>query len=310
MNELKDILKSKILYTYAKSSVNEKNIVYGIDNNYIRCAMTSILSFKIHNPEANIVYHIISSGLTNNNTLKLKQLACEYNLNLIIYEINKKYFDLLPTKEFWSEAMYFRFIIPNLLNNVDKIFYFDADIICLKNIDYLFNLDLQNNIIAAIPDIKRTSKKKERIFKLNKNSYFNSGVLIIDRKKWNEYDILPKVINCIKQEPQKYVHPDQDALNVVLKNHVMYLSKIYNCINIYEIKNIRDIAILHFANHPKPWNQYWHLNAICNSFTKNLYKSFEEKTPCANMPLEKIKNKKMIIKVYIKYILYKLFGYV
>lgn len=41
-------------------------------------------------------------------------------------------------------------------------------------------------------------------------------MMVIDIKKWNKYDILAKVIKILKCNI-KFTHPDQDALNIVLK---------------------------------------------------------------------------------------------
>ena len=87
---------------------------------------------------------------------------------------------------------------------------------------------------------------------------------------------------------------------------MQYLNNCFNCIDINLIDE-KNIVIIHFANHPKPWNEMWKINIIYNNFTKNLYAYYEEKTLWKEIPSEKLKNRYILIKSYIKYILNKIF---
>jgi lipopolysaccharide biosynthesis glycosyltransferase len=305
MTNIEKYINKIIKYENDKNEKELINIAYGIDDNYVRCMLTSILSFKLNNINNNIIFHVITNGLNDENLLKIKSVSKKYKINIIIYILYDNIFNELPVKIHWSKAMYFRFILPEILNSIEKVFYFDADIICLKKAPKFFSIDLKENIVAAVLDVKRIALKKEKIFKLKENSYFNSGVLIINIKEWNKYKVLSKVIKCIKEDPKKYKHPDQDALNVVLQNKIKYIPKFYNCIDFYEIKDPNDIVLLHFANHPKPWNKYWFLNIIYNDFTKNIYSFYENKI-FSDKKREGYKTYSMLIKWIIKFLLFKL----
>ena len=129
-------------------------------------------------------------------------------------------------------------------------------------------------------------------------------MMVINIKKWNEFDVFNKVLNYLKDTCNKYKHPDQDVLNIVLNGNVKYLDTVYNCIDVYSVK-FQDIIILHLANHPKPWNKFWFLNVIYNKFTADLYNFYELKTPFKNMETETFKNHKDLLKWFMKYILFK-----
>ena len=303
MENLKTKIDNIIEYNYSNKEKNNINIAYGIDNNYVRCVATSIASLIINNVNRDFIFHILGYSISERNKTQLQILAKKYKTTIIIYELNEESFQELPTTDCWTMAMYFRFIIPEILSEEKQVVYLDADIICLKNADELFDVDLKEDIIGAVLDIDRVAKKKEKIFNLEENSYFNSGMLIINIKQWNRYNVLSKVIKILKCNFE-YMHPDQDALNLVLKDKVKYLRKIFNCIDIYNV-NKKDIVMLHFANHPKPWNKYWPLNIIYTSFTANLYQFYEEKTPFIKYKRDSFKEYKQILKWLIKYILFK-----
>lgn len=304
--DLNNIINNVIEYKYLTTKKDLVHIGYGIDNNYVRCAATSMVSFYLNNKSKNFSFYIITNNLSNENKDKFRDLAERYKFNIFIYEIKQEFFYTLPQKNYWSIAMYFRFILPIILKKINILFYVDADTLCLKECNEFFDVNLKNSVIGAVLDVKKVGRKREIALGLKNNSYFNSGVLAINIQEWNKLNLLEKMIKIISKEPKKFKYPDQDALNFLLKDKVRYLDNSFNCIDINSIDE-KSIAIIHFANHPKPWSEKWNINIIYNSFTKNLYSYYEEKTPWNGMPLEKLKNKYILIKSYAKYIINKIF---
>lgn len=299
MNISTNTLKSKTKYEYLISQTHSNiHIGYGIDNNYARCCASSIASFCFNNPTKNFNFHIMTNDLSTTNKKQFEQLAQLYSVNIYIYEINIDTLAKLPTQTHLPIATYFRFILPLILDNVDKLFYIDADIICLQNADDLFNINLNNNIIGAVPDLPWMNKKRNKTLILQNHIYFNAGMLIINIDKWNNFNTFAKVLQAIQNEPQKFRYLDQDALNLILTKHIQYLDTKFNCIDINNIDK-KNIILLHFAAHPKPWNIAFPISKICNEFNKNLYQYYENKTPWKNLPLELPKNYKEI-KIYAK----------
>ena len=302
MYHIKNFMQNIISYDYYPNSSNHINIGYGIDNNYARCCATSIASFCLNNPTKNFNFHIMTNDLSTINKKQFEQLAQLYSVNIYIYEINIDTLSKLPTQTHLPIATYFRFILPLILDNVDKLFYIDADIICLQNADDLFNINLNNNIIGAVPDLPWMNTKRNKVLNLQNHIYFNAGMLIINIDKWNNFNTFAKVLQAIQNEPQKFRYLDQDALNLILTKHIQYLDTKFNCIDINSIDK-KNIILLHFAAHPKPWNIAFPISKICNEFNKNLYQYYENKTPWKNLPLEQPKNYKEM-KIY-SYILYQ-----
>lgn len=302
MNLNERIVKNIIEYRYLHDTLNIINIAYGIDDNYARCMATSIASFCMNNNNKNFCFYIIATNLSNETKKNLNVLAKNLNIDVVIYEIDNKFFKDMPTVHVVSLAVYFRILLPIIVYNVDVLFYIDADIICLKDASEFFDIKLKENIIAAIPDNEKMNRKRNDSLKLKNHVYFNSGVLIIDVKKWNKNKISNRIVTVINKYKDVIKYEDQDALNMVLSKKVRYISKKFNCINLKDI-DVREIVLLHFANHPKPWNRFWFLNVINNEFTKNLYSKYEEITPWKNCPLENKANLKNMIKWIIKYLL-------
>lgn len=312
-------------YNYSKIFSNPINIGYGIDDNFARCTATSIFSFYKNNPNKNFIFHILENNLSNTYKEKFHLLAKKYSLNIIIYTINIDILKNLPSNITFTTAMYFRYMFPYILKNNEKIIYIDGDTLCLNNAEELFNIDLENNIIAAVPDLKWANKTRNEALSLKNHIYFNSGMLLINAKKWNEFNTFDKLINHLSTEQEKFLFPDQDALNLVLTGKVKYIDTKFNWAKVENISidNINNIIILHYAASPKPWFLAWSVNPKANDTNRYIYKSYEQETPYSNMPLIKPRTYKEMehyaknlkkhgiylssFKWYLKYLYKKLF---
>lgn len=291
MYKIEKSIKNIIKYQYNNKSTNPVHIGYGVDCNFARCTATSITSFCINNETQNFVFHIIADNFSDDVKQKFALLAKNYNIDIIIYDLDNSYLKALklPVKTQWPISTYYRFIFPFILKDVNKFFYIDADIICLNNAEDLFNVDLENNIIGAVRGSDWGNKYRNEALNLKNHIYFNAGMVVMDIQKWNAFNVFDKIIKAISRNPDLFELLDQDALNLVLTGQIKYLSAEYNWFNHLNTDltkfNKKDIVILHFTASPKPWHLSWYVSPICNSFNRDLYKSFEDKTPWKDTPL-------------------------
>jgi lipopolysaccharide biosynthesis glycosyltransferase len=104
---------------------------------------------------------------------------------------------------------------------------------------------------------------------LNIQKYFNSGVLLIDIKKWNSHLILEQLTKEIEENIVSGINlpcPDQDVLNMVLHNHVLFIEQKYNLPyrlvqpSLIKPKIINSdpmkASLVHFIGAIKPWTTY------------------------------------------------------
>ena len=276
-------IKNTISYIFSKSTQSCIHIGYGIDDNFSRCAGTSIVSICKNNTNKNFHFHIIGLNISNNNKLKFKQLAQQEHINISIYEVNSSFFDKLPTKTHLPIPTYFRFLLPIILKSIPKIYYIDSDVICLQSLSSFFNIDLDNNIIGAVADDKWINDLQNKNLNLQNHIYFNAGILIIDPLKWNTKHITEKLINILTSTPEKFTFLDQDALNLILSKNVKYINSKYNYHNNRSINSKNDICLLHFVHIPKPWHLSWYFCDNINTYNKYLYRNFENLTPWKNL---------------------------
>jgi lipopolysaccharide biosynthesis glycosyltransferase len=169
-------------------------------------------------------------------------------------------------------SAYFRIFLPKILTGYDRIVYLDSDIVVKKNPQCLFDIDLENKIIAAraaLHSIEQTELCRKIGMDVNA-AYFNSGVLIIDVELWNSKSITEKTLNFIQNFPEKISFADQCALNAVFNGNFKILSPEWNvaeayfakidekCLVNYSLAEVSKSSIspsiIHFNGCKKPWH--------------------------------------------------------
>ena len=211
-------------------------------------------------------------------------MAKKLNTCIYLYYLDIEYFYSLnlPTEYQWTIATYFRFILPLIIKDNKRFLYVDSDILCLKNISKLFDINLNNNIIAAVPDLKWYDENRSKVLNLFNHKYFNAGVIMVDIEKWNKYNIFSNLIDCIKKNPEKLKYLDQDALNIILNQKIFYLDYKFNWCNTWGTISLKNIVLYHLNATPKPWHLAWSISKIVNSVNKDIYFFYEAQTPWCN----------------------------
>jgi len=243
------------------------NIVFATDQNYIQHLSVAIVSLLSSNIDLDFNIFMVSSGLDNKNFQKIKSITEKYKVNLKQIIINDDVFEKLVTNFHFTKAMYYRLLIPNFINE-DKVLYLDADIVVNGNIKNLYNQNLDNYFIGAVlnPGFDRHEE-----LKMDENSqYFNSGVMVINNKKWKEKSFAIKVIEFIDFNHNTVAFPDQDGLNAVINGRWKEIELKYNqqavifeknfeekyyCFSKEEIKKAKENPIIiHYTGSSKPWH--------------------------------------------------------
>ena len=126
----------------------------------------------------------------------------------------------------------FRVMLPELLPDVDKIIYLDADILVNRDIKELWDTDIQDYCLAAVPDYS-TVNGLETPYPVAKQEvpashYFNSGVLCMNldriRAKGNMHE---NILNYLEENPSARLL-DQDALNAVYCGETILVDESWN----------------------------------------------------------------------------------
>lgn len=202
-------------------------IVLCADENYIMPCATCIVSIFENNRDLDLHVAVLTEGLTDKSMSGLKELSDKYNKPIEVKVISRSAFESLKVSDRFPVSIYFRFLIPSLFPEFDRALYLDCDIIVNGSLKYLADLDLDGYACACVEDQKADDIRILNHFGKN-TLYFNSGVLLMNLAYWRQHDISRKCISFIRENPDKCLYADQDALNHVLSNNVKYLSYSYN----------------------------------------------------------------------------------
>lgn len=174
---------------------------------------------------------IMDCGISEENISRLKKQASKFrNAEIIFFNIEKKLSEIVPkVPNNWNRAIYGRLFLTEILREYDikRIIYLDCDLLMDRPIPELFTLPLDGKCIGGVSDGESFQRKTALGIDLA-YPYINSGVLVIDTERWVSLDASEKIIDYINSFPEKLVYPDQDAINLILRDEIKLLEPRYN----------------------------------------------------------------------------------
>lgn len=168
-------------------------------------------------------------------------------------------------------AAYYRLLIPEVISEYDKIFYFDVDIIFRNDLSELYShTNLDDFYIAGVSTpYSDITPYVNRVINMDISKYICSGTLLINSKKIIEDNLVEKFKRVASKN---HLYQDQDTLNIVCGDKIKILPPWFGVVGkMYEIisdpnqkyynKEAVDYAlhygIIHYAG-GKPWQGWSH----------------------------------------------------
>ena len=211
---------------------NELNVLYAFDNNYAPFGGTSIFSLLENNKGIErIRLFVVMDNVSDENRRRLEKTVSDYGRELIIVdgaEFAKLMEKLGVPKYRGSYATHYRkFFHLFLPDDAKRLLYIDSDSVVPGDLSDLLSFDFQGKCVAVVEDTLGGKYKKLLGFKPDE-IYFNAGVTYIDTVAWRERNYSDKLVDYIKNVRARFVNPDQDLFNMVLKNDTVLLPLEYN----------------------------------------------------------------------------------
>jgi len=264
-------------------------IVCASDDNYsLPLAATLHSAIVTLKRDSNIAIFVIDGGMSRANKRKILQTIPLQRVSLSWLQPKRALLKNLPTSQSITIAAYYRLLIPTLLpQQLTKAIYLDSDLIVRGNLEELWNIDIGENYVLAVQDMGAPYVSSSRglinyqMLGIPANyKYFNSGVLVMNLKKWREDSISQKIFAYLEKNKEFIRWHDQDALNAMLAgkwgeldprwNQLSYIFRysswsesafpedVYNAL-------IHNPYIVHFSTRDKPWKDN------CNHPQKDLF---------------------------------------
>lgn len=294
------------------------HIAFCLDNNYVQhCAV--VIASIIHNNKNEVIsFHLLTDYISTDNEQKLKQwLSAEDTFFIYIHKIEKERFAKFPVKNAYINiSTYFRLALPEILADIDKVIYFDCDVIVNGALHKLWNTDISTVSMAGVLDRHCGSVRLyNRLRYPMEYGYVNAGVLLINLEKWRKDNLFQSALMLACNKAPSLKNHDQDIINIVYHGQIKMLDFKYNLLEYYLyveewlnmdrkyypeiIRACQEPVIIHFCMPVKPW----HYECI-NPF-KNLYYKYKAMTPWPEVRLIHRKEK-LSAKMRLKRLLGKL----
>lgn len=204
----------------------------GTYSKYVGVAMCSLLE----NTDVQCCFHVLHDGtLCDVDKGKMVELVTRYGAIIKFYEVKMPSMPIdYENLQRFTIATLFRLKLPEILMDVKRVIYLDADLVVNLDIEQLWQVNLCGKSIAGCVDTATDIRKYLcEIGLIEIKNYINAGVLILDlqsiRKKMN---LLQKSIDFFIQYPKTNYY-DQDALNYIFKGDILYLPGEYNTSSVW-----------------------------------------------------------------------------
>lgn len=237
---IKDVAIQKSIYPAFKE--NNIPVIFSSDNNYAEYLGVCIKSLIANSSSyKNYDIFILDGGISSEhktliNSMVQNNISIRYiDVHPYINQYSKEifYIDL-----HFSIATYYRFFLPEIFANFDKILYLDCDTVILEDVAKLYDENIDNYWLAATRDIE-VIRSMHKAYKYNYqyfmeflklqdyHNYFQAGCMVLNLKAMRANNITDKLIKALKEiKTPKYV--DQCIMNVVCQGKVKFIKQNWN----------------------------------------------------------------------------------
>ena len=260
------------------------NICFACDERYVQhlcCTLVSLIDNKNKEDLFNII--ILDGGISVESQNYIKELSKNHKVEF--RKIDSKMFENCPLTDFAkhinSLSTYYRFLLSSI-TNASKILYLDCDLIVKNSLREFYDMDLENCYVAGVRD----SYEIENCERLALSKYINAGVMLVNLDLWRNDNIEKKLFDWCMNNQDKIKWQDQDVLNVVLQDKIVYVPDVCNAqvseVEFGTTKEFNQIAkkamIVHYVGGTKPWqysafsiNEYYIKNLMKTKYRKDYY---------------------------------------
>lgn len=242
------------------------NLVLSCDENYIKLLVPCLISIIYNkNYDTSIDVSILETGISAYHKSKIKELESFKNTDNVKIEfinvenksqnlvLNRSNFKKKAYQPYWSDAILYRLLIPQIFASKDKVLSLDVDLIIQKDLLDIYNEDFEDNYLIAsktgfpfnwfdsiyyegthhTPEYfyKNIFKLPSYMFEKGKRYYISAGVMMFNIKKINKNKKDGELISTFLQWQESLIAAEQDVIFKVFLDKIKDLGWVKHCID-------------------------------------------------------------------------------
>jgi UDP-glucose/galactose:(glucosyl)LPS alpha-1,2-glucosyl/galactosyltransferase len=248
------------------------DVAAAADEAYAPHAATLFHSLLVGNDPASVRVHLLHPPEFSARTIRRIDAMVEgMGASAEFHRIDGAAVQGLPSAGRISRVMWYRLLLPDLLPHAERVLYLDCDTLVLDQLAPLWEMDISDSALAAVSNVfPMDLRRRPEQLGIEQHSYFNSGVLLMNLEVWRGRSYGEQIGRLARDQAERLIFPDQDALNLVLgsqrinlhprwnaQNSVFYFPWAVEVFGEQMVAEARtDPAIVHFEGpaYAKPWH--------------------------------------------------------
>ena len=223
------------------------NVLFASNDKFAPYLGVAIYSFLKNNHQdfGKINIFILDKKISNENKIILEEIARPFIETDLIFIEDDGISEMLGKKVQANRALsaFSRLFAASFLDeSIEKVLYLDADSLILSSFKELWETDMEDYYLAAVldvgPDYVKTAVGLPKDAK-----FINSGVLLINLKKWREEDIESKFIDFLEKNNMKVYNNDEGIINATLNEKILIIDPKFNLMSHFLEKNYDDVVM-------------------------------------------------------------------
>ena len=247
------------------------------DDNFVPHFATLLASVGDHGPAA--PFYLIGDRISTKNAERLAGFAESIGIDLRLIDGSQTDRSNLKSNDRFRPAVWLKVFAPELLPaEFDRALLLDCDMVVIRDLSELVDMDLGDSIIATGPDVPKTEIPARKRLGLPEDAvYGNMGVTLFDLNAWRQEKCSEAVRQFALTNHEKLALFDQCAINAVLVGRNKQFDQKWNFLVYHHETKPADVSVLHFCG-PKPWKQRWVAGG-------EFYQHYRDKTPWPDFDL-------------------------
>ena len=268
------------------------HVACAVEGRYVPHTAAMIRSVLAHSAPFEVRIHYMHGGdVSSRQAQALAGMVDALGGSIDFIEVPDERVEELPTKGFTGKATWYRIFLTDLLPDVDRALYLDADVIVVDDLAPLWATELGGSYLAAVTNVFEPwyAHRPAELGLAGPEVYFNAGVLLMNLGVMRTEGCSSRLLDNGVSNAADLLWRDQDALNVVLGERRLSLAPRWNCMNavllfdaaveVFGAEAVEEArarpAIRHFEGPGQ--NKPWHY--LADAASRDTYMRYRRDTP-------------------------------